>query len=120
MVIHQLELQKRGKNEQDDERVVHVLRNRMSLREGLGVDEELLESYRRQAEALFQTKKWRACADVVEGLVMLDAANTKEAMLLIRSYQELGEHERAAAVEAVVGPVLADMETRAEMAGVSR
>src|SRR6185503_6611178 len=109
MPIHQLELSKRSKDETDDERVVGILRNRITLREALRIDDKLLAAYRRQAEVLFASQKWQSAADVVQGLIALDAAGSRELLILIRAFEELGEHEKAASISAAMSGVLAEI-----------
>jgi hypothetical protein len=110
MPIHQLELTKRDKNDTDEFRVANLLRGKTTLRSALAPDDRLLESYRRQAEVLFRAENWRGCADVVEGLIALDAAGTQEVMLLVRAYEALGEHDKAVAVAQILEVVLAHIE----------
>lgn len=113
--LHQLELRGPGRAKTDDARVAQLLRGRCSLAESLGVDRAALEPFRRQAAILFEAKKWRAAADVIEGMIALDAADTALVAMLARSLRELGDVERADKIETVLNAVLAELEARAKI-----
>ncbi len=69
----------------------------MTIREALGIGDDLLALLRARAGLLYSTKQWERCARVLMGLAELDDVRIEDPMMLARCFEELGRHDVAAA-----------------------
>ena len=99
MGIHQADLYGSKKEQEriDRDALKSYLDGDVDLKDGLGLDEEVIQSLRRQATALLAAGKWQRAIDVVLALVALGSVHPADPLLLARAYRELGMHTAAAA-----------------------
>jgi hypothetical protein len=94
--IHQVRLESKQNQAIDEAKVVAYLKGEASLREALGIGDDVLAMLRRQAHALYDAAQWQRCVDVVRGLAELDDVQWTDAFLLVRCFEELGRPDLAA------------------------
>src|SRR5215470_3687449 len=95
MPIHQADLNGSKKKREwiDELAIERFMKGEIDLQKALGVDDQLLLALRRQAFALYQSGKWERCIKIVLGVVALGSVHPADAVLLARSYEQLGLHE---------------------------
>lgn len=112
MPIHQLNLRPRSKEEApiDGPAVAEFLEGTRSLQAALCVTTEHVAQMKRQAVALFETKRWQRCADVLQGLAQIDEVGLEEVLMLIHCHRELGQMDEAELCEQARDLMLVEVE----------
>lgn len=82
----------------DEDKKRALLDGEVSLMEGLGVTPAMARDLRRQALALFQTRRWQQCVDVLAGLAALGQVHPADAIMLAECARELGKPDQARAL----------------------
>lgn len=90
---------KKAPTKVDEPKKQAYLDGEVTLSEALGITPEIAKDLRRQALALFETRRWRQCEDVLSGLAALGQVHPADAIMLARCAAELGRADEARAFQ---------------------
>ncbi len=65
----------------------------LSLKDALGLDDEVVQRMRAQARALHAIGKWDRVVDIIIGVVELGGAQVEDLVLVTEAYAELGDED---------------------------
>ncbi len=96
MSKHRVRLTSSGDRKRVDEKSKRAyLDGDEPLAHGLGVTPAMALDLRRQALALYQTRRWQQCIDVLRGLAALGQVHPADVLMMAGSLEALGKKEQA-------------------------
>ena len=96
MSKHRVRLTSSGDKKRVDEKSKSAyLDGDVSLAVGLGVTPAMAQDLRRQALALFETRRWQQCIDVLRGLAALGQVHPADILMMAGSLEAIGKKEQA-------------------------